>query len=199
MTAQPIDTTKPIMTLYEGVYFRSRLEARWARFFDSLEEPWLYESEGFDIPRMGYYLPDFYLPRSKTWLEIKPVAPSTTEQRKCLGVCEARAERVVLVSGSIGFWLDPLQSVWHRDSALAWLPSKDPDGHAVAMEQSRYLPCRCPGCDAFSFEYEGDGGIICAGRGLPCKGGEQREKSYTFGDERIRLAVRLANAESFWG
>lgn len=49
---------KAIETIYKGYYFRSRLEARWAVFFDALELPFGYEPEGFDIGGLRY-LPDF--------------------------------------------------------------------------------------------------------------------------------------------
>lgn len=45
-----------IPTRYAGVQFRSRLEAKWAAFFDLLEWPWTYEP--FDL--VGY-IPDFIL------------------------------------------------------------------------------------------------------------------------------------------
>lgn len=62
---------KPIETIYKGYRFRSRLEARWAVFFDQLAIKWQYEVEGFDLPG-GRYLPDFYLPDYKCYFEIKP-------------------------------------------------------------------------------------------------------------------------------
>jgi hypothetical protein len=40
---------KPIETLYRGYKFRSRLEARWAVFFDVAGIAWQYEPEGFDL------------------------------------------------------------------------------------------------------------------------------------------------------
>jgi hypothetical protein len=63
-------TIKAIETEYAGCRFRSRLEARWAVFFDALDIEWMYESEGFETPA-GRYLPDFYLPASKRWIEVK--------------------------------------------------------------------------------------------------------------------------------
>ena len=39
---------RAIGTKYGGCYFRSRLEARWAVFFDHLGIEWLYEPEGFE-------------------------------------------------------------------------------------------------------------------------------------------------------
>ena len=50
---------KPIETIYNGYRFRSRLEARWAVFFDALGVDYEYEPEGFDLGDGLYYLPDF--------------------------------------------------------------------------------------------------------------------------------------------
>lgn len=69
----------PIETAYEGRLFRSRLEARWAVFLDALEVEWEYEREGYALPS-GWYLPDFWLPRHRAWLEIKGDAPSSREE-----------------------------------------------------------------------------------------------------------------------
>ena len=70
---------KPIQTEYRGYRFRSRLEARWAVFFDAAKIEWEYEREGFELPS-GRYLPDFWLPTrhieeypdAGTWVDIKP-------------------------------------------------------------------------------------------------------------------------------
>lgn len=40
---------RAIETKYKGYRFRSRLEARWAVFFDALGVQWEYEPEGFDL------------------------------------------------------------------------------------------------------------------------------------------------------
>jgi hypothetical protein len=64
---------KAIETEYKGYRFRSRLEARWAVFFDRLGIEWQYEPEGFVLSDETRYLPDFYLPRLAfgTWAEVK--------------------------------------------------------------------------------------------------------------------------------
>jgi hypothetical protein len=51
---------KVIETEYKGYRFRSRLEARWAVFFDECGFKWEYEPEGFDVDGVKY-LPDFRL------------------------------------------------------------------------------------------------------------------------------------------
>lgn len=50
---------KAIETEYNGYKFRSRLEARWAVFFDALGVEYEYEPEGFELPSGKRYLPDF--------------------------------------------------------------------------------------------------------------------------------------------
>ena len=63
---------KPIETRYKGYRFRSRLEARWAVYFDDLAVKYEYELEGFTLPSGAAYLPDFYLPDLRVHVEIKP-------------------------------------------------------------------------------------------------------------------------------
>ena len=67
---------KPIETKYKGYRFRSRLEARWAVFFDTLKYDWEYEPEGFDLGGL-YYLPDFKV--FDTWYEVKAKGKLTVE------------------------------------------------------------------------------------------------------------------------
>jgi len=61
---------KVIETVYKGCKFRSRLEARWAMVFDVLGIEWMYEKEAFDLDVCAY-LPDFFLPKFKAWIEVK--------------------------------------------------------------------------------------------------------------------------------
>lgn len=67
---------KALPTYYRGYHFRSRLEARWAVFFDDLGIQWEYELEGFEMDGGEWYLPDFYLPRfhypNGIYVEVKP-------------------------------------------------------------------------------------------------------------------------------
>lgn len=59
-----------IQTRYAGCHFRSRLEARWAVFFDTHHIPWEYEPQGFNTSA-GPYLPDFLLTDCSTWVEVR--------------------------------------------------------------------------------------------------------------------------------
>jgi NTP pyrophosphatase (non-canonical NTP hydrolase) len=61
-----------IPTEYNGYIFRSRLEARWAVFFDTIGWKYEYEPETFRLDDGRYYLPDFYLPQQDLYVEVKP-------------------------------------------------------------------------------------------------------------------------------
>lgn len=73
---------KAIETKYKGHRYRSRLEARWAIFFDTLGVPFQYEPEGFKFEDGTHYLPDFYLPEQKAWIEIKGGEISQQDKHK---------------------------------------------------------------------------------------------------------------------
>ncbi len=72
-------TIRSIDTKYDGHLFRSRLEARWAVFFNALNIKYLYEPQGFDVDGRAY-LPDFCLLLGKmVWAEVKPAVDSDPE------------------------------------------------------------------------------------------------------------------------
>jgi hypothetical protein len=75
-----------IETRYRGWRFRSRLEARWAVFFESMEMDFHYESEGFLLQSGLRYLPDFFLPVINMWAEAKPFVATPEERRKAEGL-----------------------------------------------------------------------------------------------------------------
>lgn len=71
-------TIQAIETAYAGCRFRSRLEARWAVFFNALDFKWEYEPQGFQVSwrlrlddEKFNYLPDFWLPEFNLWAEVK--------------------------------------------------------------------------------------------------------------------------------
>lgn len=99
---------KPIETPYEGYRFRSRLEARWAVFFDALGIKWEYEKEGYELSRGHlsslYYLPDFWLPELDCWIEIKGVKPTPQEEAKAHYLALNSKKRCYIFSGNIGVY-----------------------------------------------------------------------------------------------
>ena len=90
---------KSIQTRYKGYHFRSRLEARWAVYFDAIGWEWLYESEGFDLGDGDFYLPDFYLPECNLWVEVKSEKPDEAEIRKAAKLAAQGPDAVVFAIG----------------------------------------------------------------------------------------------------
>lgn len=76
-------TAEAIPTLYKGLSFRARTEARWAAFFDRLHVTWEYEPRGYTAGG-GAYMPDFYLPELHCWLETKGDRPGGHEKQKLI-------------------------------------------------------------------------------------------------------------------
>lgn len=93
---------KPIETVYNGYRFRSRLEARWAVFFDSLGISYEYEPEGLVLSDGSRYLPDFYLPQFFCYLEVKRKG-LTDEERMTAGMKISDGERSGTWAGIIVF------------------------------------------------------------------------------------------------
>ncbi len=112
---------KAIETPYRGHRFRSRLEARWAVFFDALKLCWEYEPEGFELPDGTLYLPDFRVrtPQNRyRWIEVKPSGISSDPKFEsfCQALEPAR-ETATLVSGSPLDWIKSGQSFCPRCGA----------------------------------------------------------------------------------
>ena len=87
-----------IETHYKGYRFRSRLEARWAVFFDVLGIEWQYEPEGYNIDGV-MYLPDFYLPQVGMFAEIKPAGLSEDEIEKVNSLAYNTNKPVLMLIG----------------------------------------------------------------------------------------------------
>ena len=123
---------KAIETRYKGYRFRSRLEARWAVFFDALGVQWQYEPEGFDLGELGLYLPDFFIIGNMhrgPYIEIKGQKPTDLEVEKLRYLCDAQCAYGAIV------WGTPGDEKWisiHKDGFL--------DGDENCNSFGGYLP-----------------------------------------------------------
>lgn len=96
MAAQALETH------YAGYRFRSRLEARWALFFDTAGIAWEYERQGFKLSDGTCYLPDFWLPGVNLWVEVKGAAPTQAERMKAILLSVQDRHDAVIVVGPPG-------------------------------------------------------------------------------------------------
>ena len=129
---------KPIETCYKGFKFRSRLEARWAVFFDLARIKYEYEIDGYVLNNGEKYLPDFYLPDFKIYVEIKhqPTAQEIKDgideawQNKCREFRSSVNSAILLVYG------DPATDIWGK--LYAW--ECDDGGGGEVEEYARFVP-----------------------------------------------------------
>lgn len=196
---------RPIETRYKGFRFRSRLEARWAVFFDRLRLPYEYEPEGFATPH-GPYLPDFRLrgvpsTAGVLWVEIRPKGAegknAAADWGKLRSVCLATAP----AAGTM-FYGDPLDVMAAQASPYAEkfgvdvkFAELDENGDAHDSEDVAHCFCQCPRCGRVGFEYHGRGSRVC---GKSCPSGlAPPGKGYNWQAPRILRAARAARAARF--
>lgn len=91
---------KPIETRYNGILFRSRIEARWALFYDKLRIPYEYEREGYDVAGR-WYLPDFWMPQQDCFIEIKGKCPDLEEEAIASTLSQGSGKTVHIFYGSL--------------------------------------------------------------------------------------------------
>lgn len=87
MTDEP--TIEAVPTEYDGITFRSRLEADWAATLNANGIRWAYEPETITLPSGTVYIPDFWLPELGTWIEVK--GPGIPRVEKTAELAQTRA------------------------------------------------------------------------------------------------------------
>lgn len=93
--------TKSLPTIYEGIEYRSRLEARWAVVFTLLGTKFEYEPRTF-WTREGGYVPDFRLLLKKPrWLEIKGPEPIERDYVRAAEVVRQSKEKLCFLVGDL--------------------------------------------------------------------------------------------------
>jgi hypothetical protein len=191
---------RPIETRFNGQLYRSRHEARWAVFLTTLGEPFHYEAEGFELLPIGmadpqqtpshvfcdaplFYVPDFWLPRVKQWIEIKPDLGTwgyddlTVEKARRLAVHSGYA--VIIVCGNPG-----LSDGSTGDAYKAYVP-----------DDCDYLWCVCGHCGAVGLQYGGRSErLLCCDSNQKDHGG----KRYAYDLPRLRGAFDAATRHRFF-
>ena len=141
-------TIKPIETRYKDHLFRSRIEARWAKFMDCMGFTWEYETEGYNLDGI-LYLPDFWFPDVRIFAEVKPTM-SKVEYPKVKALAKNTVRPVLLLVGLPDFrnynaiQYDPVNKIFETiDYSLI----------------SKFYPERFPGGNYLSGQYKSSYGI----------------------------------------
>lgn len=149
-------------TSYRGTRFRSELEANWANTLDQYRIAWEYEQREFKLPSGARYLPDFWLPAARTFIEVK-------------GTHAWRRHKPEELAGEVGTGVIVLigwPPVTRKASPCLWEPYlqwADPLGYDTRLAQ-------CPACSAWQWmraQLSRQCRLCGAGHtGLLAKGGE---------------------------
>ena len=170
---------KVLPTVYNGRKYRSRTEARWAVFLDQLRVRFEYEAEGYDLGDF-YYLPDFWLPDLKCFMEIKGMEPTADECAKASLLAEFTKKDVYVFFGGPDL-------PWATDKNIAesaWFfpPSGGQD--------NQHWFCECQTCHRIDIQFNG-----LADR-MRCHPGER--KDYQPDSPRLKAAYEVASKYEFW-
>jgi hypothetical protein len=88
---------------YHGYRFRSRAEGRWAVFFEHMGIEYQYEPQGFKLENGVCYLPDFFLPVTRSWAEVKGFDATFDERAKCESVIRELGGTFLILAGPPDF------------------------------------------------------------------------------------------------
>lgn len=159
--------SKAIATAYSHVTFKSRLEARWAAFFDLMGWQWTYEPYDLDA-----WIPDFQVGKVGNLAEVKPLVvdeewQSVTQQIERALINVARKPRVLLLGVSpfdyiddcvaIGWVLEWYEPDWLMDVAVGGKWCTGPTGcHAHAYDWT----CMIEGEHYGGAILSGDGAVV---------------------------------------
>lgn len=144
---------KVIETIYKGYRMRSRLEARWAVFYDGMGIAWQYEVEGFQMNNGERYLPDFWLPSFSggMWCEVKPDGGDFLKSKQ---FAEEGSKQIWLCEGLPRF---AVYKIWdfleeHDGEGLTCgIPNWD---QAINENRMFWMPCQfdCKNCGTDKIE-----------------------------------------------
>lgn len=180
----PLIELKAIQTVYDGQHFRSRLEARWAAFFNALQIPYSYEPEGFDLNGLKY-LPDFWLPDHKFFFEVKGPFTDNKGPEKALALATA-SRRMVFLFGEIpkfdhrGYFDSSAEgTVYYPDNGVDY----------------SYMWCRKKCCGKYGIQFQGRSErIVCN-----CSVSSLDFREATFDHPSLLIAYMSARHHRFEG
>jgi len=101
-----------------GQYFRSRLEANFARILQYHNEPYEFEPRDFVLTTGHHYVPDFYLPSSDTYVETKGFLSDKDIEKYAQFKKDYPNVKWVMLKQSSEEW--KCMEFWHKDLISAW-------------------------------------------------------------------------------
>lgn len=214
-------TVTPIETRHNGYHFRSRLEARWAVFFETLGVAYKYEHEAFSlapIPKIEdqsapiCYLPDFLIEAQPKfpkalWVEVKGQVDRecVIKLNRLVFYTKTRAVMVgELPLPNLAFYAEGSRMSsadnlpeWSKISYLEGIEGDFPEGYPEGVcSDFPYSFCQCPFCGAIGLEFDGRSarvGCGCAGHDAIANG----DKTYNDASPDLIRAYTAARSARF--
>jgi len=125
------------LDLDDGNYYKSSLEADFARFCKYSDMPYKYEPVTFKIVdaagRERRYTPDFFLPESGLYVELKGIRKDRKYEKnlECLRVLQEKREPIVLVSMKEFYSMLKSENIFHLIENLEYRNYKETKGLAT--------------------------------------------------------------------
>ena len=156
-----------IETVYKGYRFRSRTEARWAVFFDTLGVKYTSEPEGYVFKDGTHYLPDFYLPNANMFFEVKGLELSKEDKSKIDKLIIYSGKNVAIGYSDMSFQATSICGEDENGNKTCFLDGKDGSWliQCHSCEEYQFIGMtgswECRGCGY----YNGDSGFdqYCSG------------------------------------
>lgn len=85
----------------DGNYYKSALEADFARYCIAMNTSYVYEHKTFAVDVCGiqrHYTPDFYLPNTDSYIELKGIKPNSDETRRLIIAINSNIEAACMLS-----------------------------------------------------------------------------------------------------
>lgn len=164
---------KSLDTHYDGHKFRSRTEARWAVFFNTLDITYHYEPEGFKFDDGECYLPDFYLPtvaarstdEEGLWVEVKGQAAPMHE----LDALDTAGKLTELTGDSVAVVCGPVANGnTHQPAECGHFETGPYDDGVYVDNHMRWLKCHADDCGEIKYEFDESNYFDCERCGSRC-------------------------------
>lgn len=189
-----LTSIKALETKYDGIMFRSRIEARWACLFKSLRLRYIYEPERFVMyyaSKKYVYMPDFYMIDLNCYVEVKGKEPIPMEQAKAWVLSKTSGCLVHVVYGQIPY---PHIDEWNRFNFGIWTYDASLTRYAAHL-QTTYALNSCIKCGRIEFVPNGDRTLISCSCEKRHTSNPTKRIAVAFGNARMERFDRRRNGD----
>lgn len=154
------DKKKAKKIVYNNYCFKSRLEAKWVFFFESIGIDYVYEPCSFPYigndKKIHKYTPDFYLPTFNFWIEIKGEYPNREAKEKVKKIVPiiknqfGDRNRIFLYYGQL---LPPAQ-IRNASANYGIEFTTDEIGTVITIPEVFWTHCPNPECNYYDIQKE---------------------------------------------